>query len=620
MTQYSIDNSSSAAFWIKQNGQIRYANKAACLLTGYSHQELMRMYIWDLVLRYTRDVFHTHWQELEEKRTLTFESIYLGRGGRQVPIEVNTNLQEFEKEKYIFAYVSDITEREKSKMEQTRLVSAIEQSSDNVIITDLDGNIEYVNPAFERSTGYSRAEVFGENPRIIKSGKHGDGFYRNLWETISGGEIWSGNLINKRKDGKLIEESATIFPVLNSAGGIENFVAVKRDMTEQNKIEKHLRQSQKLEAIGTLSSGIAHDFNNILAAIFGYTQLSKKRLPDASELQNVDGYLDKILSAGSRAKDLINQILTLSRKGSHNPINMDLQPVLKESIKFLRATLPSTISIKLNIDPDLKKIYGDATQIQQVIMNLCTNASHAMEDKGGPLVVSLSNCRIKLKTIDTGNLDPGDYVLLTVSDIGKGMSDETKQRIFEPFFTTKDKGKGTGLGLSVVHGIVSKHGGAIKVFSQLGFGTKFKVYFPISTDDSVQAEIASEPELATGSEAILFVDDEIDLCDIYGEMLNMQGYMVQTTNCSRDALNRFKENPDRFQLVITDYTMPEIGGLELSREIQRLKPNVPIILLSGVEQLLSNDDLKTTGIVAKYSKPVEMGTLIKGVRDALDNK
>ena len=618
LTQYSIDNSSNAAFWIKQNGQIRYANKAACLLTGYSHQELIRMYIWDLVFRYTRDVFSTHWQELEEKRTLTFESIYLGRDGRQVPIEVNTNLQEFEKEKYIFAYVSDRTEREKSKIEQTRLVSAIEQTSESVIITDLDGNIEYVNPAFERSTGYSRTEVLGENPRIIKSGKHGKGFFQNLWETINRGEIWSGNIVNKRKDGQLLEESATIFPVLNSTGAIENFVAVKRDITEQNKIEKHLRQSQKLEAIGTLSSGIAHDFNNILAAIFGYTQLSKSRLPDASALQNVDGYLDKILSAGNRAKDLIDQILTLSREGSHNPKNMDLRPLLKESIDFLRATLPSTITIKLSIDQDLKQIYGDATQIQQVIINLCTNASHAMDDKGGPLVVALSNCQIKLKTIDTGNLDPGDYVLLTVTDIGKGMTEEIKQRIFEPFYTTKDKGKGTGLGLSVVHGIVSKHGGAIKVESQVGFGTKFKVYFPISTDDAVQAEIVSEPGLTTGSETILLADDEIDLCEIYEEMLNMQGYVVQTTNSSRDALNRFKENPDRYQLVICDYTMPEMSGLDLSREIKMLRPNVPIILLSGVERLISDDDLKTTGIVAKYSKPVEMGTLIKGVRDALD--
>ncbi len=620
LTKHSIDNSSNATFWIRQNGQFRYANKAACLLTGYSHQELLNIYYWDLDHSFSPGTFSENWQELEDRGTYTFESVCTDKNSRRIPVEVTTNLHDFEGEKYIFAYVLDITERRKSELDRTRLVSAIEQSSDNIVITDIKGNIEYVNPAFERNTGYSRTEVFGQNPRILKSGKHNDNFYLNLWETITNGGIWTGNIINKRKDEKLIEESATIFPVLASSGEIRNFVAVKRDMTEQNKMENQIRQMEKLDAIGILSSGIAHDFNNILGAIFGYTQLLKRKLPDSPEHKKLNGYLDKIFSASGRAKELIDQILMFSRKGDYNPKFMDLQPLLKESMKFLRSTLPTTISIKLSIDPNLNNIYGDATQIQQVVMNLCTNASHAMEEKGGTLEIALTNFEIKQKTVVTGNLDPGDYLCLTVSDTGKGMNDETKQRIFEPFFTTKEKGKGTGLGLSSAHGIISKHGGIINVDSKEDLGTRFDIYLPAWINDAEGTEKEVEPELPTGSESILFVDDESDLCDVYGEMLKSQGYRVQTTSSSRDALDRFIKNSCAYDLIVTDYTMPEMNGIELSREIHKYNNNMPVILISGLGELIPDEELKSTGIVARYSKPIEFGTLIRGVKEILDKK
>jgi PAS domain S-box-containing protein len=620
LTKYSIDNSSNAAFWIKQNGHIRYANKTTSLLTGYSYQELMVSYVWDLDLSFSPVTFNTDWQELEKKGRHTFESNCTNKNGRQIPVEVTTNLHDFEGEKYIFAYMLDITERIKSEMERTQLVSVIEQSSDNIVITDLKGDIEYVNPAFERNTGYSRGEVHGKNPRILKSGKYNDDFYRNLWETITRGEIWTGKIINKRKDEKLIEEFATIFPVLASSGEIKNYVAVKRDMTEQNKLENQLNQAQKMEAIGTLAGGIAHDFNNILSAIFGFTQISKRKLSDSPENKKVDGYLDNIFSAGLRAKELINQILMFSRKGNFDPKNTNLQPLVTESVKFLRATIPTTISINQHIDPDLKNIYGDTTQIHQVIMNLCTNASHAMEDEGGTLEIALTNYHIKLKALETGNLEPGNYILLTVSDTGKGMNDEIKHRIFEPFFSTKEKTKGTGLGLSVVHGIISKHGGAINVYSQEGLGTKFNIYLPAGTDDTSETEKEDELDLPTGSESILFVDDERELCTAYGEMLKFQGYQVQTTSSSQNALDRIIKNPDKYDLVITDYTMPEMNGIELCREIRKYNKHVPIILISGLGELILDEEMKSAGVTAKHSKPIEFGTLIRGVRNILDNK
>lgn len=254
-------------------------------------------------------------------------------------------------------------------------------------------------------------------------------------------------------------------------------------------------------------------------------------------------------------------------------------------------------------------------------MNLCTNASHAMEEKGGMLEVSLSNYQINCKTVETENLDPGVYLLLSVSDTGAGMSEETKERIFEPFYTTKEKGRGTGLGLSVVHGIVSKHGGAINVHSQEGLGTKFNIYLPASMNDTEQSEkeVDRELDLPTGSESILFVDDERELCTAYGEMLKLQGYQVQTTSSSRNALDRIIKNPDKYDLVVTDYTMPEMNGIELSGEIHKYNHNVPVILLTGLGELLPDEELKSTGIVAKYSKPIEFGTLIRGVKDILEN-
>ncbi|MBT3225635.1 MAG: PAS domain S-box protein [Deltaproteobacteria bacterium] len=514
----------------------------------------------------------------------------------------------------------DITERKKLEIERTRLVKVIEQSNDSIVITDLEGRIEYVNHAFEQMTGYAKAEAFGENPRILKSGKQDDLFYQELWETISSGKTWIGNLINKRKTGELFEEMTTIFPVFDTEGEITNYTAVKRDLTEQNKMECQLRQAQKLEAVGTLASGIAHDFNNILGAIFGFTQLSKKKLPDPFMRHKVVEYLDKIHSAAGRAKDLIDQILTFSRKGEYNPENIFLQPLVEESIKFLKAALPTTISINFNSEPDLRSVQADATQIQQVIMNLCTNASHAMEEMGGILEIGLSNYRINSKTAITGDLVPGDYLLLSVSDTGKGMNEQTMQQIYEPFYTTKEQGKGTGLGLSVVHGIVSKHEGIIKVYSQEGAGTKFNIYLPAQSNDTLASKQEDEPALATGSESILFVDDEIDLCVAYGEMLKLQGYKVQAISSSQKALNKFKKNPDGYDLVITDYTMPEMDGIRLINEIHKLRTNLPVILISGLGTQLSIKEIESPSIMATLSKPIEIEKLVQTVRDILDAK
>lgn len=613
-------------------------NPASERIFGYTKKEALGRHVGELIVpESAKEHVHNLWKRLIKQKGGEYgiNQNITKRGDLIVCEWYNTPLVDRNGVVVgIASFAQDITERIRAEedlkkahqelknrvKERTRLVLAIEQSNDSIVITDFEGNIEYVNPAFERNTGYSQPEVLGENPRIQKSGKHDDAFYREIWETITSGKNWTGNIINKRKDGTFIEESAAIFPVVTSDGEIQNFVGVKRDMTEQLNMEKQLRQVQKLDAIGTLASGIAHDFNNILGAIFAYTQLSKKKLSDFPEHHLVSGYLDNIFSAGSRAKELIDQILTFSRKGDYVPMNVDLSPLVKESIKFLRATIPATISIMLDIDADLRNIHGDPTQIQQVLMNLCTNASHAMEDKGGTLKIDLSNFQIMNKEPNTGNLEPGDYLLLSISDTGIGMSNEIKQRIFEPFYTTKEKGKGTGLGLSAVHGIVIRHGGIIKVYSEEGLGTRFNIYLPASTEATTKTKEDVSSELPRGSESILLVDDEADIRSAYKDMLVLQGYTVQAVASSQDALNRFNESPDDYDLIITDYTMPEINGIELSREIHKKKLTIPIILISGLEKLIRDEEIESAGIVARFSKPVEFETLIRGVREVLDDK
>ncbi len=620
LTKYSIDNCTQAAYWVSRDGQFHYVNKTACLMTGHSCEDLMQMHVWDIDTKHTPELFYAIWQELEEKHSLVFESVFVTADDQLIPVEIHTTLHEFESEKYIFTWVQDITNRKKSEIEHMRLVSAIEQTNDNIIITDKDGNIEYVNPAFEKNTGYSREETYGRNPRILKSEKHDKAFYKYLWDTITNKQVWNGNIINRCKDGKLTEEAATIFPVLDTNGEILNYVAVKRDITEQRQMEDQLRQTQKLEAIGTLAGGIAHDFNNILSAVFSFTQLAQKKLPDIPEVKKVNSYLDKVFAAAGRAEDLIQQILTFSRKADFEPKNIDIAPLVKESIKFLKATIPSYINIDYKIDPDLKKIYGDPTQIHQIIMNLCTNASHAMEKSGGTLKLTVSNFHIMHRAVDTGNLEPGDYIMLTVSDTGSGMDEKTKKRLFEPFFTTKEKGKGTGLGLSVVHGIVKKHEGSIYVYSTHGIGTKFHVYLPVTAIDAAETAQEKILELPLGSESILLVDDEPDLTVAYGEILSMHGYNVYTTSSSLDALRKFTKNPENYDLIITDYTMPDISGIELAKEIHKLKQHIPIILISGLGELIPEKEIKAAKITSRYSKPLTLETLVNGVRDILNHK
>ena len=394
---------------------------------------------------------------------------------------------------------------------------------------------------------------------------------------------------------------------------------IERKVVEEKKreLETQLKQAQKMEAIGTLAGGIAHDFNNILGGIIGYAELAKMKAPEGS---NVIAYLDKMIKSSDRAADLIKQILTLSRRHKQEQRPVQVKHIFKEALSLLRATLPTTIEIRTDLAKDVGIVNADPTQMHQVIMNLTTNAGHAMREDGGVLEVTLANVELDdLSAEKHLDLAAGSYLRLTVSDTGHGMTSEIRELIFDPYFTTKDTGEGTGLGLSVAHGIVKTHGGTITVYSEPGKGTTFHVYLPRILEEEREVKESEEP-LPTGTERILFIDDEEVLLEIGSQILEQLGYEVVTKKSSVRALELFRAEPDRFDLVITDMTMPHMTGDKLALELMTIRPHIPIILCTGHSRLVSEEKAKDIGIGAFVMKPLVMRNLAETVRKVLDEK
>ncbi len=503
-----------------------------------------------------------------------------------------------------------------AEAENKKLATFVKQTAESVIVTDHEGIIEYVNPAFEKITGFSSTEAVGNKANILKSGKHDEIFYRRMWDTIKKGKVWFGHITNKKKNGELFEEEMIITPLMDSSGIPMTYIATQRDVTSEMKLESQLRQSQKMQAIGTLAGGIAHDFNNILAAVIGYTEMSLEDIPVGSEVHD---NLTEAMKASIRAKELVRQILAFSRHGEQAMRPISLHIIVKEAMKLLRATLPSTLNIQLTTEGDSLAVMADSIQITQVIMNLCVNAGHSMEGQVGWLSVSLKPFYINNEfAISCENLKAGNYMKLSVSDTGHGIDKETVERIFEPFFTTKEVGEGTGLGLAMVHGIVTSHGGAVTVHSEPGKGSTFTVYLPMIEGAEYVEEKMVEP-IETGNERILFIDDEDQLVHMGKQMLNRLGYDVVARTSPIEAFETFRAYPDKFDLVITDHTMPEMTGAQLTEKILEIRPDLPVILLTGFSQNITPAKAKAIGIKEFVTKPTVIRDLAASIRRALDN-
>ncbi|AGF77170.1 PAS domain S-box [Desulfocapsa sulfexigens DSM 10523] len=422
-------------------------------------------------------------------------------------------------------------------------------------------------------------------------------------------------IIEHKGLGKIFQVSSA--PLLNKNNGVRYVVHVARDITEQKKLEEELFQAHKMEAIGTLAGGVAHDFNNILSAIIGYAELARLDIPNDS---NAAKDIDEVLTAGKRATELVKQILSFSRTTERA-----LQPVMphlivKEAFKMLRASLPTTLSINEKIATDCGSILADPTTLHQIVVNLCTNAFHAMEKEKGTLSVSLCRKDIQAEDISGNGVSPGPFIVLSVSDTGHGMDKKTIERIFEPYFTTKKVGKGTGLGLAVIHGIVKDYKGFIQVESEPGKGSTFHVHFPVLEHVVSIQEKTKEALLPSGSEHIFIVDDESSIINLQKLVLEGLGYSVTAATSSEKAFEKIYLQPEQFDLLITDQTMPGLSGIELAQEVLKIKPTMPIILCTGYSTVATEESVLAIGIKKYAKKPVDRSTLARIVRQVLDEK
>ena len=384
---------------------------------------------------------------------------------------------------------------------------------------------------------------------------------------------------------------------------------------EKKKLEIRLQQSQKMESIGTLAGGIAHDFNNILFSIIGYTEMALDDIEKGTPLHN---NLQEVLIAGQRAKDLVKQILTFSRQADQELKPLKVQLVVREALKLIRSSLPSTIEINQDISNTCGLVMADATQIHQVVMNLFTNAFHAMEDRGGKLEVTLKEINLDLDDLKDPAMLPGSYACLTVADTGSGIDQSIIDRIFEPYFSTKEKDKGTGIGLAMVHGIVKSYGGNIRVYSEPGKGTLFHVYLPVIESKADVQKIQPIESARNGSERILCVDDEYQIVRLEAQILERLGYQVVTRTSSIDALETFRAEPDKFDLVVTDMTMPEITGVQLSQKLRDIRADIPIIMCSGFGEQMNSKKTNIVKINAHAVKPLVKSELARIIRQVLD--
>ncbi len=479
--------------------------------------------------------------------------------------------------------------------------------------------------------GYFAWAIREKRGVLISSKDHSRKFILHIIATYSRIRGMFLGLLPEKNSG-IPDTSLTLLSIvlLNTANALESleFYSLLRNQNETlekmveertqtlAKYERQLQQVLKIQAIGTLAGGIAHDFNNILFPIVGYTELTMDEVPDDSVAHN---NLEEVLKAANRAKDLVQQILTFSRQSGQERKPVKVHSIIKEALKLLRASIPASIEIKSNIDDDCHPVMGDATQIHQVIMNLCTNAYQAMQDKGGTLEVNLSEVDVGYDvTVQKIGMQPGRHLQLLVRDEGCGMDAAVLDRIFEPYYTTKEQGKGTGLGLSVIHGIVKNHRGDISVASSPGKGTTFKVYLPITEDADIVNEFEPSNGAAKGNEHILLIDDEEQIVSMEQRMLENLGYEVTARTDSNEALKEFSEKPQNFDLVITDMTMPHMMGDELAKKLLDIKPDIPVILCTGFNEDITEEKALSMGIQKFVMKPVIKNDLATTIRTVLD--
>jgi PAS domain S-box-containing protein len=597
-------------------GKVVDVNPFLMQLLGYSYDALYGKYIWEIGvfkdIAASKEAFRT----LQDNEYIRYDDLPLETlDSRPIAVEFVSNVYLVDDHKVIQCNIRDITARKRADAERKQLMAAFEQVAEVVVMTDAQGIIQFVNPAFEQTTGYAREEVIGRNPRILNSGVQDEPFYHNLWDTISSGQIWGGRMVNKRKDGTLYTEESTISPVRDTSGLIVNYVAVKRDITGHLRLAAQFRQAQKMEAVGLLAGGVAHDFNNILSVILGYSEMALKKVDPAQPLH---ADLAEIYKAAIRSADITRQLLAFARKQTIVPVVLDLNRNVEAMLRMLQRFIGEDIDLAWLPEAGLWPVKMDPAQIDQILANLCVNARDAIADVGKVIIETGNAVFNETYCAQYSGYLAGEYVLLAVSDDGRGMDKEILDHIFEPFFTSKDAGQGTGLGLSTVYGIVKQNGGFINVYSEPGKGTTFKIYLPRYAGDAVDTRLESPSETPLGlGETILVVEDDSALLTMDEMILGELGYRVLTAAKPGEAIRLAEEFAGEIQLVVTDIIMPEMNGRDLAERMQSLYPGTKILFMSGY----TADVIAHRGVLDKgvnfIQKPFSIKDMAVKVREAL---
>jgi len=604
----------SDGIMIQRDARIIECNRLFETMTGYSREELLGMDARRLVPKEYHPMLDERIRSGSEE---PYEIEGVRKNGARFPaLLVPRNLGEQNGVPILGISVRDLTIERRQRLKLERLSKAVQHAAEAIVITNAEGTIEYVNPAFTEITGYSAAEAIGQNPRILKSGRQDEAFYQTLWSTITSGKVWRGRFVNRRKDGTLYHEQAAIAPVRDDAGRITQFVAVKRDITSEEHLREQLLQSQKLEAVGQLAGGVAHDFNNILQAVLGNlgfvledTPPDDSRYPDLMEIHK----------SLERAAQITKRLLAFSRRHVMQPEDLDLNEIVRDLLKMLRAMVPENIEIDFVPADRLGRAFADRTLIEQAIINLVVNARDAMPN-GGRLTIETTNVVIDEDYIQSHPwAEKGRYVLLIVSDTGVGMPPEVLQHVFEPFFTTKEKGKGTGLGLSMVHGIVQQHGGMINVYSEVNKGTSFKIYLPLGERRAVDVpRLPGQTTVRGGTETILLAEDDPSVLAVGRRILEAAGYTVLAAADGDAAVKVFDRHADEIDAAVLDVMMPGRNGREVYDYIRSRRPGLPVLFCSGYTENAVHTNFVLKEGFHLLTKPYTRDEILRALRRELD--